>query len=917
MFFFASCAMEKNTRITRALQSLNTRYNIYYNGNESFQEGLRAISTANKDDFSQVINMFPISNHEAARSATSQMDRAIEKSRKAIKTRSIRAKPEAGRRRRRDPNFREFAQREEFNPFMANVWLLLAKAEFHKADFLGSVGTFNYIARHFRHDAHLVQTCQLWVIRAYAEMGWLFEAEDMLSKITPSQLNQANSNFYAAVRADVLLKRGQHKEAIPWLELVVSREKDRDLRMRFSFLLGQLYQISGNQSRAHELYTRLLRMSPPYEMDFNARLARASLFIGNMNDIRRELFRMADNNNNENYLDQLYFAIGNTYLHQNDTARALHYYTEAIERSTRNGIDKAVVLIRAADIKFLRQNYVEAQPLYADAAKIIPLTHPDYPRVALRSEVLAELVVHHQEVLLQDSLQRLSAMGPEERLQNVMAWIARLEKEEAREIEREAQRQQRAESQPLSGNMGMTMIGGPGQGNQGNQGAWYFYNTALVRSGETEFQQQWGRRRLEDNWRRANRSASLFTDDNISQPLQPTNLAQGEASELEGNVNGITLPLLLQEPPDLKDPEFYLRQIPETPEQIARSNQIWANALYSMGVIYKDKLEDFALAIYTFNEYLSRFNNHEKVLDALFHNFLLHIRLEEKGIAETLRATIISRFGDSDHARMLAYPDFAGHRQSMFQKQDSLYRKAYIAFNKNQFEEVFTIVNQVRQNFPFSPLMPRFLFLNAMSTGRSRSSEAFETTLVELLNLYPESPVSSISKDMLALIRQGREAQHGGSLESILARRTVSPIGESDEGAAVMQFTLAKDVEQRLLLISPEKDEDLYALQFELAVFNFSRFILKDFDLEIRRIDAVRNAISVISFDNFNDAEWYLNALKAEAGIAALLKQLNVVPLIIAESDFNMMRSGLTIDDYLMHRAEVDEPETVETITEE
>ncbi len=891
--------------MTRALQSLNTKYNTYYNGKVSYEEGLKAIANANKDDFSQVINMYPISNHEAARSATSHMDRAIEKSRKAIKTRSIKTKPEARRRsRRRDPNFREYLQREEYNPFMSNVWLLLAQAEFHKADFLCSVGTFNYIARHFKHDTHLVQTCQLWVIRAYAEMGWLYEAEDMLSKITQSQLNQPNATLYAAVRADLLLKRRQFREAIPWLELVVSRESDRDLKMRFSYLLGQLYQESGNKQRAHDAYSRLLRMSPPYEMAFNTRLARAGLFMGNMNDIRRELYRMAGNNNNETYLDQVYFVIGNTYLHQKDTVKALHYYAEAVEYSTRNGIDKATALIKAADLNYLRQNYVDAHPLYDDAAKIIPLTHPDYPRVALRSEVLAELVVHHEEVMLQDSLQRLSAMGTEDRLKSVMAWIAKLEKEEALEAERAARRQERTDSQPAGGNMGMTMIGGPAQG---DRGAWYFYNTALVRSGETEFQQRWGRRRLEDNWRRATRSASLFADDLTSQPQESEEEVAGEENELAENGNGRTQ--VSQEPLDEKSPEFYLRQIPTTPEQIERSNQIWAGSLFSMGVIYKDKLEDLSLAISTFNEYLNRFGTHEKVLEALFHNYMMHVRLEEMTLAESLRTTIINKFPESVYAQMLSNPDFVGHQRRMYEAQDSLYRSAYKAFNKNEFEEVFSIVKQVRQEFPLSPMMPRFLFLNAMSTGKSRTSEAFEKNLVELLDLYPESDVSTISKDMLALIRQGREAQQGAAMGTLLTRREVRPVGENGDEITELTFRLEKNAEQRILFISPEKEEDLYALQFELAVFNFSRFILKDFDLNISRIDASRNGISVISFDNFTDAEWYLNAIRAEAGIAALLKQLRVVPLIIAESDYNLMRSGLTIDDYLIFRAEVSDPE--------
>lgn len=895
--FFTACATGKNTWSTRAIQSLNTRFNIYFNGQLSFEEGLRAIQSAHKDDFSQVIPMFPVSNHEAAKAATTHMDRAIEKSRKAIRTRSITAKPEARSGRRRDPNFRAFANRNEFNPFMYRAWLLLAKAEFHKAEFLSAVGTFNYIARHFKHDVHLVQTCQLWVIRSYAEMGWLFEAEEMLSKITQSQLNHHNATLYATVYADLLLKRRQFREAIPFVELVLSRENDRDMKMRFNFLLGQLYAVSGNNAKAHEQFTKVIRMNPPYEMAFNARIARAGLFLGNMNENRRELYRLAKNNNNEQYLDQLYFVIGNTFLHQNDTVKALSYYHKAIENSTRNGMDKAAAMIVAGDLHFMRKEYIQAQPLYSEATKIIPLTHHHYPRVSLRSEVLAEIVTHHEIIVLQDSLQRLSAMTPDQRLQSVLAWIEKVEREAELVAERETARQQRAGQPTDDPFVGMNMIGNV---NPAERGAWYFYNTALMRSGETEFQRQWGRRRLEDHWRRTTKSASLFVEENNAAanltPLPNDTVLVGDDGDLPVEAT--------QEPADPKNPEYYLRQIPVTPEQIARSNQLWAESLFAKGVVYKDKLEDFTLAIQTFDEYLRRFGQHEHALEAMYHSFLIHLRTEQPIDAEKMRMRIVQEHPESMYAQMLGVPNYLESRKKMLQQQDSLYQKAYSAFNRNEFQQVFKITEFVSREFPLSPLLPRFMFLSAISTGKTQSNEVFENALGTLLERFPQSEVSSISTDILALIRQGREAQQGNTHGTILARREGNLLNELGEIQAIPSFSLNLNAEQRLLLITPESETALFGLQFELAKFNFSRFILKDFDLIIRRIDETRNSISVISFDNFNDAQWYLNAILEEPNLKVLMNQLNVIPLIISESDYLIIRSNKTIDDYLMYRAE-------------
>jgi len=70
--------MNKNTPVTRTVQSVNTRYNVHFNGRVSYDDALKAIATANQDDFGQVIPMYPISKHENASAGTGQLDRTIE-----------------------------------------------------------------------------------------------------------------------------------------------------------------------------------------------------------------------------------------------------------------------------------------------------------------------------------------------------------------------------------------------------------------------------------------------------------------------------------------------------------------------------------------------------------------------------------------------------------------------------------------------------------------------------------------------------------------------------------------------------------------------------------------------------------------------------------------------------------------------
>lgn len=908
LLVMSGCSMNKNTWTTRTVQSVNTRFNVHFNGKVSYNDALKAIHEANKDDFGQVIPMYPISKHENAAAGTSQLNRTIEKCRKAIKTRSVKIKPEYNRRKAGKKGYREFMNQEEYNPFMHEVWLLLAKAEFHKADFLGAVGTFNYIARHFKENEDLGMTCQLWVVRSYAEMGWIYEAEDMLGKLNQKNLKGDNVGLYASVYADLLLKKKQYREAIPFLEMALEREKEKALKTRFSYLLAQLYQQTGDKRKAHDAYSALIKKNPPYEMAFNATISRAGLFMDNMQHIRRDLLKMTKNFNNRDYLDQLFYTVGKSYLHEKDTVKALEYFHEAVDNSTRNGIDKAVALMLMGDLYYSMKAYVKAQPCYDEASKIINIDHPDYQRVFKRAEVLSELVVQYDIVVLQDSLQRLSAMSEADRLKSINAYISRLEQEEKLAAEKEEKMRQLQETnQERAGQVAaMPMIGG-----RNPQGEWYFYNPNLIRSGQTEFQSRWGRRKLEDNWRRINKSAVLFADEaangqnangtmpNDSVPIADSGVIVPEESQQLGETLA-----------DNKNPAYYLRQIPVTQEQLTRSSQLWSDALFNMGMIYKDKLEDLPLSIATFRQYMERFGAHELVPDALYQTYLMHTRLAQVAEAEITREKLISGFPDNRYAQLLANPNYIETKQQMFVEQDSIYRMAYGAFNKNDFETVFSQVQYVSETYPMSTLMPKFLFLRALSIGKTQQPDKFEIALTELLDACPTSDVSSISKDMLALIKQGREAQQGTTHGTILARREVQVKAESGD-SIILTFSPDKKTMHRVMLISSEPEESLYALQFQLAVFNFSRFLLNDFELNISKIDATRNVLSVFDFDNYTDAAWYLEAIAEDIEIVKLMKELKTFPLVISDHNYTLTKSGLTLDDYLLYRTELKSAESI------
>ncbi len=874
------CSTKKNTWTSRTSQAMTTHFNVYFNGITSYQEGLKNIQLANVEDYSSIISMHPISRHSNATSAVSNMDRTIEKCRKAIKLHSIKVKPDKNYKKYNDAKYKRYYNQQEFNSALKGAWLLLGQAEFHKADFIGSAATFAYVSRLYASDKDMVASCQLWIARAYGEANWMYEAEDVLSKLDHNNLRSQNIGLFASVNADLLLKKHQYKEAIPFLKLALSKENDRYLKQRFGYLLAQLYQKNGDNKAAYDAFSSVIKSNPPFEMDFNSRISRAQIDQGDIAAVQKDLRKMLKNTNNADYLDQIYYALGNTYLHRSDTVNAIKNFELSAEKSTRNGIDKAITLIKLGDLQYNRNNYVGAQPSYEGAAKIITKEHEDFARVSRRAELLGELVGQINIVTLQDSLQRLSLLSESQRVDVVDKLIAKLMADEQAAAEKDLKKNKEEKGDEFAR---LTPIGGNMPG--GAIGDWYFYNVGLMRSGESDFRKKWGKRKLEDNWRRTNKTASLFAD-------EPTTSAGTSSVDSLKTKTGVAVS-------DVKKPTFYLSQIPVTKVQIDKSNAETATALYNIGLIYKEKIEDFSLAIKAFQEFARRFPANARVPDAYYNNYMIQSKLDHQSEAQLYRNKLITEFPKSEYALILSQPDYAKRNAAMYSEQDSIYSRTYKAYNENKFDDVFRNVEYIKKNFPLSTLMPKFLFLNALSVGKSSTSDKFETALNELITNYPQSDVSSMSKDVLALMKQGQQAQIGTTGGSLIAKReqiTKTEIENLDQ----QKFTADKKSKHRLLLVSSTNTANSNKLLFNIASFNFSRFMIKDFDLVINKLDSLQSALSITNFESYDEADWYSKTLDSDPLLMQLLTDLKIRKVIISETNFALLRTTFSLNDYLV-----------------
>lgn len=922
MVALAACSSKKNNAATRNYQAFITRYNIYYNGDTHYKETLADMEGKYEDDFSRRVYMHPVEAKEdnTAPQPSGDFNRSIEKAQKAIQLRSIKKKPKV-KGSRNSPKNKEWLRREEYNPFLHNAWMMMGRGQYYNGDFLGAASTFFYISKHFKWLPATVTEARLMQALSYISMGWQYEAEVILTRIKKDELtNNRLRRLYNYVYANFYIHADNYADAEPFLVEAVKGSRGAQ-KTRLNFLLGQVYQHLGRFAEAYKAFDAAgSSSSAPYRTKFNARIKQSEVFMGK--DIEPEvkaLRRMTRYDRNKEYLDQVYYAIGNLYLAHGDTAKAIENYELANEKSTRNGVDKAVNQVRLGELYFLRGNYEKAQPNYSEAVPLLPESFPDYETIKRRSDVLDELAVYSQNVNLQDSLLRLAAMPEEQRNKVIDKIIADLKKKEKEEAE-EARRQEYLANEAAMGNQLQDNSTQSFVINSDN--SWYFYNTATKNAGRTEFQKRWGSRKLEDDWRRRNK-ATFNTDDFAAEGEDSEN-ENSEASSADDSNEAPVDTAAAARANDPHFPEYYLAQIPQTEEEKATSHDVIQEGLYNMGVILKDKLDDFGASHREFDRLLADYPDNIYRLDTYYNLYLMCLRQGKTAEAERWRQLILSNFADSKYGIAMKDPAYIEKLRNMDRVQQELYEATYQAYLDNRNADVHEANKRMQTEYPLSKIMPKFMFLDALAYVTEKDTESFNSTLRDLLERYPDTDITPIASAWLKGMAQGRElhAGTGGNLRGMLWDMKLSndTTGVDAEGPA--QFELNPDSRQTIVFTFPTDKVSSNALLYEIARHNFKSFVVKDFDIEPMNFGRL-GMIIVRGFENQEELNHYRSVMAASTDFKL---PAGVRPIAISEANLQLLfDQGRSFEEYFRYleeqnyidaQADLLAPEEIETLEE-
>lgn len=887
----SSCLGKKNTAARRNYTAFITRYNIYYNGDEHFKQTLKEMNDKYEDDFSRLVMMNPVEakNDPTAPQPTGNFDRSIEKAQKAIQIRSIKQKPPKKSGKSSDPEYKAWMKRDEYNPFIHNAWMMMGRSQYYNGDFLGAASTFFYVARHFTWLPQTVTEARLWQAQSYISMDWLFEAEMILTRIKTSELvSKTLLNLYNSAWADYYIKNKQYDKAIPYLAEAI-RMAGGSRKIRLNFLMGQLYARTGQNELAYSYFKKAgSSVSAPYRTKFNARIKQSEVFSGS--DITPEvkaLRRMTRYDRNAEYLDQIYYAIGNLYLSRRDTAQAIENYELAVEKSKRNGIDKAICQLTLGSLYFDLRKYEKAQPCYAEAVPQLPESYPDLKKLKLRSDVLDELAVYSQNVTLQDSLLRLSNMTEEEQLKIIDRIIEELKKKEKEEAEAAAREEYLAKKEANGDRL--VDKNAPNQFNINTDNSWYFYNQAAKNAGKSDFQRRWGARKLEDDWRRRNKASFNNADwEEQSGDSDEDNPADETASADSIAESGKT-DKELERASDPHYPEYYLSQIPKTEAERQTCHEIIQEGLYNMGVILKDKLEDFSAARAEFDRLLTDYPDNVYRLDTYYNLYLMAMRSGNLDEAERWRHLIVTDFADSPYGNAMRDPQYIERLKAMDAEQERLYDQALDDYFNNRNAAVHAAYEHISTTYPLSKIMPKFMFINALAYVTEHKPQEFNDMIKAMLDRYPDTDLAPIGSAWLKGMAQGRELQSTSeNLRGLVWDTRLGNDSTAVSSDGPLEFDLSPDKSQLLVMLFPVDQVPANQLLYEIARFNFRSFAVKDFDIEQMNFGRL-GMIVIRGFDNMEQLNYY-RRLMGESPEFRLMP--GVRPVVISDENFKKLLDG-------------------------
>lgn len=864
----SSCSTKKNTTASRAFHNLTAKYNYYFNANESYTNATKKVASTYSLNYTMPLPVLLVGDKQVASMVGGDMDRAITKCTDLINRHSITAKPEQKRGATTSKD-RKFYNQNEFVKWAREAWLLIGKARVWKGAYMEATLTFEHIILQFP-ETPMWHEAQIWLARISIINNDFVGAEDRLRIISSNRKYPKNKYFTHLLEstwADFYFRQGNFEKILPHLKKSIDNAPDKSSRLRYTFLQAQVLQKQGNYSEASKVYQKVSKMNPPYEMNFNAKinLAATLQMAGKGLDMKKVLIKMARDEKNREYLDQIYFTLGEIERSAGNIDQAIEYFKLSAHSSVSNSHQKGISYLTLADYYFAKPQYTVAQAYYDSAYNALDETHPGYKILETKTLNLNKLVENLNIIDLEDSLQRVAKMSPKDRdaviaqlIQKVREDEDRLKREEQEDRDRFAQFQQ---TQRTGRQMDQT---------QG--GKWYFYNQSTLSFGMSEFQMKWGKRKLEDNWRRKNkRIVSDF----------------GSVAQETADSSGVPKKVL-----DNKSREFYLQDLPMSDSLVLISQKRIEEAMFKVGQIYENDLKDYDEAIKAYERLTERFPESFYAIESYYNIYQIGRFNNKQAKAEGAKQTILSKYPGSRYALMLSNPNYIEELRQKQKQENEFYETTFNLYKTGKYSQAIENARKGLTEYKGSANEPLYQFILALSIGKTTDFKSFKDELSLLVERYPKAPVASTAKEMITFIDQ-REVQFATTQEVAKDGSTSTTTTET------IAVSYLQPVGEHVFVAVVPKKSAINQLKFNVVSFNVDNFLNLNLTVNNQELSQFFELITVESFKDMKESMTYYNQIINEEGLMGKLSPDEYSLFVISRQNFEKLKEEKSVVNYL------------------
>ncbi|HAD96547.1 MAG TPA: hypothetical protein DCG19_04020 [Cryomorphaceae bacterium] len=828
-----------------------SKFNPLFNGEQALLRGETTLREQHKDNFDEILPVYRLGDEQLASNIKPDMEKAIEKGSKVIQEHSM------------------MIRNNQKNKFIDDSYLLIGKARFYQKDYLPALETFNFIVLEFP-ESRSYQEARLWVARCKTQIGNYLSAKEDFEKLYREEEmpKRLKDDVYASY-AQLEINSGSSAAAYQLLRQAIDKTRDKDLEIRWLFIAGQLQSRMGNDYEASQIFEKVIRKGPPYELLFQAQLNRARNYDVELQNPAKafdQLKAMLRDDKNYENRDQIYYVMAEVAEKLEDEALMEEYLKKSVRVSTTNQKQKSQSYLKLAETNFRNKLYKQAEAYYDSTFTNLQENDPRFRKVKRIKESLNTLVKNLETIETQDSLQALAKLSEEQRNERIDDYIEKLKEEEER-------KKQKAEN-PYT-NYAMNQPGGPDNAGGPTSGApagqWYFYNQSVRGVGVRDFINRFGDRKLEDNWRRKNKENTGNFDEgpnNTATEASGENLSQGDK-------------------PD-KDPKYsreeYLKNIPLSPEEIAESHKLIQEAFLAVGRVYKDDLNDYDAAAKALEELLGRYPDMEEKGRVWYTLYRVFTLAGDNARASYYRDLILTNMADSEYAAIIQN-EGSGLPLTDRSEAKKAYVEAYQKYEDGAYKESLPLATQGARNYQDSRYAPKFQMLKAFNQIKLGKREEFVSSLKLVIDQFSDS----------------EEAEEARSILDQMEGVEVSPAKTADkpEEAQKSIYKAENTAQHKYIVILGNDGKVVNDLRVNLTDFNKQFFNIDNLNTKSIFLDMEHQMILVSNFNNSKRAMDYYNTVTNQNLLKGAGQTQEVQHFVISSDNFQRFYKDKKTETYL------------------